>query len=140
MQGNMQKLKGSWNELLGQAKERWGDLTDDDLKIAEGNMDQLVGRIQKRTGEARDAIVKALNEFADSGESVANRASKAVGQVAEQVGERLRGSSDYIAAHAEEGYAQARRYVSQRPGQSVAVMFGAGIALGLLVGLTLRSR
>ena len=58
MQGNMQQLKGSWNELLGKAKEHWGNLTDDDLNVVEGNIDQLIGRIQKRTGEARNAVSK----------------------------------------------------------------------------------
>lgn len=140
MQVNMQKMKGSWNELLGHVKERWGDLTDDDLKVAEGNMDQLIGRIQKRTGEARDVIVKSLSEFSETGQSVADRASRAISDVADQMGDRLRGSSDYIASQAEQGYTQARRWVSQRPTQSVAVMFGVGVGLGLLVGLSLRSR
>ncbi len=38
-------MKGQWNQVKGKAKEQWGKLTDDDLKRAEGNRDQLVGAI-----------------------------------------------------------------------------------------------
>ena len=47
-------LKGQWNELKGRVKERWGELTNDDLDRIEGRRDQLVGAIQKQYGRARD--------------------------------------------------------------------------------------
>ena len=56
------QLKGSWNEVKGKLKQKWAKLTDDDLQYAEGKQDELVGRIQKRTGESREAIEKAINE------------------------------------------------------------------------------
>ena len=52
-----------WNQLKGQIKERWGQLTDDDLQISGGNIDQFVGRIQQKTGEGREAIEKFLSEL-----------------------------------------------------------------------------
>lgn len=57
---NSTTLKGDWNVTKGKLKQKWGQLTDDDLTFAEGKEDELIGRIQKRTGEARDAIEKAL--------------------------------------------------------------------------------
>tara|TARA_R110002020_G_scaffold83652_4_gene207868 strand:+ start:96 stop:284 length:189 start_codon:yes stop_codon:yes gene_type:complete len=57
------KLKGNWNIMKGKLKEKYGELTDDDLAYAEGQEDQLLGKIQKRTGEAEDVIRKEL--FAD---------------------------------------------------------------------------
>ena len=50
---NAQELQGQWNELRGKVKEKWGHLTDDDLEVQGGNFDQLIGRIQKKTGEGR---------------------------------------------------------------------------------------
>src|SRR6476469_9591944 len=64
---NVQELQGQWNTLRGQVKERWGQLTDDDLQIQGGNVDQLVGRIQQRTGESRDAIEKYLTDLTSRG-------------------------------------------------------------------------
>lgn len=57
------KLKGNWNELKGKVKQKYADLTDDDLLYEEGKEDELVGRLQKRTGKARDEIVDWLNSL-----------------------------------------------------------------------------
>ena len=57
------KLKGNWNELKGKLKQKYAQLTDDDLTYAEGKQEELLGRIQKRTGETREAIEKAVKEF-----------------------------------------------------------------------------
>jgi len=54
------KLKGNWNELKGKLKEKYGELTDDDLIYVEGQEDQLLGKLQKRTGAAKDELNKFL--------------------------------------------------------------------------------
>lgn len=65
-QMNELQMKGNWNIAKGKIKQRWGDLTDDDLDFAEGKMDELVGRIQKRTGESREEVEKAINDSWDN--------------------------------------------------------------------------
>ncbi len=57
------KLKGNWNELKGKVKQKYAELTDDDLLFEEGKEDELVGRIQKKTGKARDEVVDWLNKL-----------------------------------------------------------------------------
>jgi uncharacterized protein YjbJ (UPF0337 family) len=59
---NSDKVKGKWKQLKGEIKRKWGQVTDDDLLKAEGNMDVLIGTIQERTGEQRDAIRQWLDE------------------------------------------------------------------------------
>jgi len=49
-------VKGSWNEMKGKLKQAYGNLTDDDLKYEEGKEDELLGRLQKKTGRAMDEI------------------------------------------------------------------------------------
>jgi uncharacterized protein YjbJ (UPF0337 family) len=56
------EIKGDWNITKGKLKQKWAKLTDDDLQYAEGKQDELIGRIQKRTGETREAVEKALKE------------------------------------------------------------------------------
>ena len=56
------RIKGNWNVIKGSLKQRWGQLTDDDLQYIEGQEQELIGRIQKRTGETREAIQEALAE------------------------------------------------------------------------------
>lgn len=55
------KLKGNWNQIKGNLKQKWADLTDDDLLYEEGKEDELIGKIQQRTGEAKEDI----NSFID---------------------------------------------------------------------------
>ena len=79
---NAQELQGQWNKLRGQVKEKWGQLTDDDLQIHGGNIDQLVGKIQQKTGEGREAIEKFLTELTSQGRSAISQAAGAVGNFA----------------------------------------------------------
>lgn len=59
---NTLEIKGNWNIAKGKLKQKWGELTDDDLDYVEGKQDELVGRIQQRTGKTREEIEKAINE------------------------------------------------------------------------------
>jgi uncharacterized protein YjbJ (UPF0337 family) len=54
----MNKLtaEGSWNEIKGKLKQKYGDLTDDDLAFAEGKEDELYGRLQKKLGKTKEEI------------------------------------------------------------------------------------
>ncbi|BCU76809.1 CsbD family protein [Luteolibacter sp. LG18] len=60
---NKQQLKGNWNVIKGRLKKAYADLTDDDLKHAEGNLDELVGIIQKRVGRQQDEIRREVEDM-----------------------------------------------------------------------------
>jgi len=49
-------LKGHWNEIKGKLKQKYGQLTDDDLVFAEGKEEELLGRLQKRLGKSKDDV------------------------------------------------------------------------------------
>lgn len=57
------EIKGNWNELKGKIKQAYGDLTDDDLAYKEGQDDELLGRLQKKTGKTRDDLVHWINSL-----------------------------------------------------------------------------
>ena len=57
------EIKGGWNELKGKIKQAYGDLTDDDLTHEEGKDDELLGRLQQKTGKTRDDLVKWINSL-----------------------------------------------------------------------------
>ena len=63
---NTLEIKGDWNITKGKLKQKWAKLTDDDLQYVEGKQNELFGRIQKRTGETREAIEKAIKESCSS--------------------------------------------------------------------------
>ena len=60
---NEDKIKGQWKQLAGKLKTKWGKLTDDDLKVADGNAEYLAGKIQERYGIARDEADRQIKEF-----------------------------------------------------------------------------
>lgn len=60
---NDDRIKGQWKQLGGKLKSRWGKLTDDDLKVADGNAEYLVGRLQERYGIARDEARRQVRDF-----------------------------------------------------------------------------
>jgi uncharacterized protein YjbJ (UPF0337 family) len=57
------EIKGRWNEWKGRLKQAHADLTDDDLKYEEGKEDEMFGRIQKKTGQAKDDLIKWLRSL-----------------------------------------------------------------------------
>ncbi|MEX2478968.1 MAG: CsbD family protein [Gracilimonas sp.] len=56
-------LKGTWKEAKGKLKQKYADLTDDDLAFTEGKEDELLGRLQKKLGKTKDEIKKELAEL-----------------------------------------------------------------------------
>lgn len=57
------RIKGNWNEIKGKLKQEYADLTDDDLTYAEGKEDELLGRLQKRTGKTKDELRSKINSY-----------------------------------------------------------------------------
>lgn len=56
MGATQDKLKGNWNVIKGKLKQEYGELTDDDLQYTEGEEDELIGRIQKKTGKTKQEV------------------------------------------------------------------------------------
>ena len=63
---NTLEIKGDWNITKGKLKQKGAKLTDDDLQYVDGKREELLGRIQKRTGETREAVEKAIKESCSS--------------------------------------------------------------------------
>lgn len=61
---NWDQIEGNWKQFKGQAQERWGELTDDELDQAKGQRSQLVGKLQERYGWAREEAEREADEFA----------------------------------------------------------------------------
>ncbi len=57
------RIKGNWNVVKGKLKQNYGNLTDDDLTYAEGKEDELLGRLQKKTGKTKDQLEKEINNM-----------------------------------------------------------------------------
>jgi len=57
------QMKGNWNEIKGKLKQKYGQLTDDDLAFADGKQDELLGRLQKRLGRTKDELRAEIEDM-----------------------------------------------------------------------------
>lgn len=62
---NEDMIKGKWKQMTGKIQTKWGKLTNDDLDVAEGNTEYLIGKVQERYGIARDEAEKQVRDFSD---------------------------------------------------------------------------
>jgi uncharacterized protein YjbJ (UPF0337 family) len=60
---NWDRIEGNWKQVKGKARQQWGKLTDDDLEVAAGHRDELVGKIQNRYGIARDEAERQVEQW-----------------------------------------------------------------------------
>jgi uncharacterized protein YjbJ (UPF0337 family) len=60
---NKLELKGTWNEAKGKLKQKYADLTDDDLTFAEGKEDEMLGRLQQKTGRTKEELREEISRY-----------------------------------------------------------------------------
>jgi uncharacterized protein YjbJ (UPF0337 family) len=136
---NAQEIQGRWDQIRGKVKEKWGQLTDDDLRMAGGNVDQLVGRIEQKTGEARRKVEEFLDDLV-AGDTTLGRAAEAVKDYGQAAVHSARDGLERVADQARHGYERAGELVQRRPAESMSVVFGLGFVTGLAVGALVCSR
>ena len=137
---NQQTLQGNWHEIKGKLQSKWSSLTDDDVNEFHGNVEQLMGKIQKKTGAGRESIEKFFDQFGSNGAPAITRAGETVRGYAQQAVDSVQETSHNAAESVREGYADVEAMVRERPAESLAVCFGVGVITGVVVSLLMRSR
>jgi uncharacterized protein YjbJ (UPF0337 family) len=137
---NRETLEGNWNELKGQIQKKWGNLSDSDVAQFHGNVDELIGTIQRKTGEGREAVERYLQELSENAESVVGQAAATARQYAHQATDYVRDSSQRAADQMSGGIEDVRCLVRDHPGQTLAICFGAGLVVGLVIALSWRCK
>lgn len=62
---NWDQIEGKWKQFKGGAREKWGELTDDELDQAKGKRDKLVGLVQERYGRTREAAEREVEAWTE---------------------------------------------------------------------------
>lgn len=132
---NVQGLHGHWSQLREAARKKWSQLTDaDDHCWTEGDLNQIIGCIQERTGETRESIETFFSQAACGGTSAFGHAVESVGHAASHATNRIRQGCSHVAQSALDQYGHAREGVARSPMQWVATAFGVGFIAGMLAG------
>ena len=129
MATNVQAIQREWKHLCALARQRWSQLTEDDFGALEGSFEQLVSRIEQKSGEGRESIERFFSDMSSRGSSAVAHRSEAIGQYAHQVGDQVR-----------ERYDSAQGLVRSHPTETVIAALGIGLVAGLITGLALRAR
>ena len=136
---SQQELQGSWNQLKGRIKDKWGQLTDNDLTQAEGNVERLIGMIQQKTGAARRDVEAFFDQTVAEGNNLAQRVASTARQFAHDAGDTVSQTYDDVSEQVQQRYEQAEEVIRARPAESLSVAFGAGLVTGIVVTLLMRS-
>jgi uncharacterized protein YjbJ (UPF0337 family) len=60
---NKLEIKGNWNEISGKLKQKYANLTDDDLLLVKGKEEELLGRLQKKLGKTKEEVQKIISKY-----------------------------------------------------------------------------
>ncbi len=135
---SQQVVHANWSDVKGEILTKWEQVTDHDLTSFKGSVTELVGIIQQKTGHARETIEHELNQIIAGGSVIMSRAAETVSEVVQQTGERFHDGYEYAAYQADEAHQQAEAIIKSRPIETAMILFGGGVAVGVLIGLTLR--
>ena len=116
------------------------ELTDDDIAMFNGNVDQLMGTIQRKTGAARESIENFLGQITSGGAAAISGVGDSARAGAHQAMESIQASSDAAAAAVRDGYADLEAIVRKRPAESLLACFGVGLVTGVVVSLLLQRK
>ena len=105
-----------------------------------GDVDQLIGTIQKKTGEAREKIEQFFDEFSSDASAAMNHTRENVRATANQAVNCAQEASHQAVAAVRDSYAEVNGMVRRHPYESLMVCVGCGLSAGLAVSLFLRSR
>ncbi len=132
-----EEAQGTWNQLAGAVKTKYAQITHDDLAGVNGNMQQLAGVIQKKTGQAREEIEKFLQSVSGNASTTVERISEVASDMATKASETIREGYDYARDASRDGIKAATETVQNRPGESLLLAMGIGVVAGLIIGTSM---
>ncbi len=137
---NREILEGNWNQFKGQILKKWSQLTDSDLAEFHGNVDELVGVIQRKTGEGREVVESFLQDLTAGAATFAGQAAQFAREGVQQAAETLRGSARRAGDQVSQWAEGTGCMVRDRPCRALAISFGVGVLVGLLLTRKCRSK
>ena len=133
-------VQGAWNEFAGAVQKKYSQITGDDLSAVKGNIQQLAGIIQRKTGQAREEIEAYLKSVSSKSSDAVGAASQMANEYLGKASEGIREGYDFAVDSTQEGYATAKESVRTRPAEAVAIAFGVGVVMGILCTISMCRR
>jgi len=131
-------IQRSWQQISETLRQHWAQLTNDELKSFDGDINDLVNLIQRKTGEARQIIERYLDELMAGAASKVKESADDVREYAIESREQLQEGAQQAAEVLRECYRKAEAYARKRPTETMLFCFGAGILAGVMLGFSTR--
>lgn len=135
-----EELQGSWDQVVGSIQKKYSDITHDELAAVRGNINQLVGLINRKTGQSREDVERYLSSLTAGGMDTLHRIADSASRYATQAQDAAYGGYERLVESSQGGMLQARQAVRQSPVESLAIAFGVGMVAGLFVGASVFGR
>ena len=133
-------VSGQWKSLVGAVKEKFGELTNDDLTKVEGNVDQLIALVQRKSGATKEQISEFVNSVTRSAGNVYEATAEKATEWANVASDAMRDGYDRMTTEAQKGLDYSARTVRRKPLESVAIAVSAGLLAGIAIGVSLSRR
>ena len=124
--------------LKGQIREKWGQISDDELQKVQGNTEKLVGMIHERTGASRSEVEAFFDQAVKQGQDMLGKAAETARGIASDAGAAAQDSYNQAAETISSGYEAAEQAVRNNPVESLTAAFAVGILCGGLIGMMVR--
>jgi uncharacterized protein YjbJ (UPF0337 family) len=121
------QIKGNSEQIIGQIKDKWGKLTNDEIMSVKGNWQNLAGIVRERYGMAKDKAEQEVNNFLKTIED------KMGGGVMESMKENFEQATETVKENFNEASEAIVSYVKKKPVASLGIAFAAGVLLSLIV-------
>lgn len=128
-----EQVADRWNSIRRAIRQRWSEITDEDLRAIDGDSRKLIALVNQKTSTPLHEIESAIDEIAQNSGGLLNRVLSSASDLAADASRR-------VAEPTREAWRQARDTVAERPMASVGGAFGAGLLVGLCCGLLLLER
>ena len=135
-----EQVSGKWNEIVRSAKEKFNQITGDELSRVKGDTSELIALIQRKSGQSREWVEAFLANIGEGAENAVERISNTASQYASQASAAVSDEYEYLADGAQRGYDYTRKSVARRPFESIAIALCAGVLTGLIVGLSMAGK
>jgi uncharacterized protein YjbJ (UPF0337 family) len=132
-----QKAKGDWNQVVGSVKEKYGQITDDELSQAEGSFQKLVGLIQRKSGKGIEQVEAFVHDVFEKAGLACGDLAQGTSECVQSTGQAIQQGYQYVADHARSGYEQTTRVIANRPTESVVAALAVGLITGIAIGISL---
>jgi uncharacterized protein YjbJ (UPF0337 family) len=132
-----EEAQGTWNRMAGAVKNKYSQITGDDLAGVNGNIQQLAGVIQKKTGKAKEEIDEFLRSFSETTATTVGRISEVASDMASKASDSIRDGYDYARDASRDGIKAATQTVQHHPGESLLLAMGIGVVAGLVIGTSM---